>query len=516
MADSPPPTSASPGPTLRQRTAHGVLWGVLLAAVTRGVGFVQQLALAWLLQKSDFGLLGLALTVTAFINLMANPGIDVVLVQRQRRFNLWATPAFWMGMTTGTIGMLLTMAAAPLAAWIYDKPPLTGFLLVVATALPFQALQIVPKAKLQAELRFRTGMLVLFAGNVLTAVLTILCAILGFGAFSFAIPLPISAGVVAAIAWSQARPSVRWSPQVRRWKHLLRDSASLGVTKIIFQVVGIGDVIVLGLARMPDAAIGTYFFALNVALQPFRLISRSVETVLFPSLSNVSLDPAQQVRAMVRATRLLALVIVPVCSLQILLAGPMFRLFLPARWLDAMLPMQIIALTVMVSSPYWPSYSLMMAQRRFGEYLRLSIVYAATYFTTVALAVWLDRNIVTVAVAVALWNLLSSPYIFWTAVGRERSFFSYYVETYRPYFASLGAAVPCVLAMLLLPTGLLADALAIPAVAIVYCGLYLWLLRAVAPVDSQDMLVQLAPVLRKIGWRKLPGNVEAAKNESIP
>src|SRR5688572_12151576 len=144
MAESVPTPPDSAGPSLTQRTTHGVLWGVILAFVSRGVGLLQQLVLVWVLDKSDFGVVGLALTVTVLINVMANPGIDAVLVQRQRRFHLWATPAFWLGMATGTTAMLVMMAAAPVAAWIYGKPSIIGVLLVMAAAIPLQTLQIVP------------------------------------------------------------------------------------------------------------------------------------------------------------------------------------------------------------------------------------------------------------------------------------------------------------------------------------------------------------------------------------
>ena len=370
MSNRSPTTPNPTGPSLREKTTHGVMWVVLLSIATRVIGVVQQLVLVWLLAKKDFGLMGLALTVTAFVNLLANPGIDAVLVQRQRRFHLWATPAFWLGMITGTLGMVVTIAAAPLAARAYEQPALVGLLVVMSLAMPLQTLQIVPKALLQAQLRFGTGVLLAFLTSLSTAVLTVLCAYLGFGAYSFAIPLPISAALVAAITWRVARPPVKRTPHFKYWKYMIGDSLTLAGTRAMLSLVGQGDYIVLGLARFPEAAIGTYVFAFNIALQPFRFISTSVQNVIFPSLSQVTLSREQQIRAMVRASRLLTLVIVPACALTILLAEPLFRIVVPARWLDAIPVLQIISIAVMVSSPSWPALSLLMAQRRYAELFR--------------------------------------------------------------------------------------------------------------------------------------------------
>ena len=73
MADptvSTPPTAAT---SLRQKTVHGMLWVVVQAVATRGVGMAQQLLLAWLLAPDDFGLIALALTVSTFVGLLSNP-----------------------------------------------------------------------------------------------------------------------------------------------------------------------------------------------------------------------------------------------------------------------------------------------------------------------------------------------------------------------------------------------------------------------------------------------------------
>ena len=68
------PAAAPEQLSLRQKTTRGAMWIAGQSMVTRVVVLVQQLLLAWLLEKSDFGLIGLATTVTAIANWMANPG----------------------------------------------------------------------------------------------------------------------------------------------------------------------------------------------------------------------------------------------------------------------------------------------------------------------------------------------------------------------------------------------------------------------------------------------------------
>jgi O-antigen/teichoic acid export membrane protein len=490
--DTPPLTDApATQPSLRQRTTRGVLWVAAQAVVTRGVTLVQQLALAWLLAKSDFGLIGLTFTVSAFVNLMSNPGIDAVLVQRGRRYRHWATPAFWLGMTMGLAGAIVMAAMAPAAAWAYGRPELVGLILVMALAPPLQSLQIVPRAQLQIELRFKAVVMLGVATSVLTAVLTIAAAYLGLRAYSFVVPIPIVSLLVAVANWRLARPPIRFRLEFSRWKYLFGYGATVGGTKLLHVFITQADYIVLGLMAFPEAAIGTYTFAFSIAIQPSRLLSGSVPAVLFPSLSQMSLAPEKQVRATLRAMRLLTLVTIPFCLLQILLTLPLFRLAFPPRWLDAVLPCQILTLGLMINATSWPTHSLMLSQGRYRELLWLTSIAAIAFAAMLAAAVWIDPSIVSVAVAVALWHMFHSPLIHWAATRHFAPAGSYWVETYRPVIAGVLAALPCMILQKSLG-GTVAELIVTLIVgSLVFAVTYALLIYAIWRTAAVDLVQQL-------------------------
>jgi O-antigen/teichoic acid export membrane protein len=169
-----------------------------------------------------------------------------------------------------------------------------------------------------------------------------------------------------------------------------------------------GDYIALGLAGFSEAAIGSYVFAFNVAIQALRLLLSNVPTVLFPTLSRLVLQPETQVRATRRATRLLALVVAPFCTWQIIVTAPLFRLVLPPRWQDAIAPCQILTLGLMFNACCWAAVSLMMAQGRFRELFRVTAIGTLAFVAFVSGALWLHPSIVSVASAVAIWHFFNS------------------------------------------------------------------------------------------------------------
>lgn len=475
-----------------------MLWVVLQSIATRGVGMLQQLLLAWLLLEDDFGLIALTYTVSTFVNLLSNPGIDTVLIQRHRRFRQWATPAFWLGLLMGLVGMVVMAIVAPVAAWAYGRPQLTGLILVMAIAAPLQTLQIVPRSKLQGELRFRTVATLAMLNNIVTAVLTVALAYFKFGAYSFAIPVPIVAALTAAATWFVSRPHIHRDVQFRRWKYLLEDSAAMGGTQLVQTGSAQGDYLCLGLTGVSDTSIGVYYFAFRLSTQSFSLIASAVHVVLFPSLSQLVLDPGLQLRAAMRASRLLALVAIPFCLLQILLAGPAIRLVCPPRWLDAIVPLQILTVGIMANAPGWPASSLMMAQRKFRELLRVSAICTAVFFVAVVGALSIEKSIISVAIAVTLWYLWATPYFYWAAMRPNVRYYGYLAAIYRPLLAGLVPFVMCVFWVPQFPAGKLGDAAALVTVTTFFCLVYLLLLCRFAKRDFNDLIAQIQPILHQL------------------
>ncbi len=487
-------------PSLRLRTTSGIIWFALQSVATRGVALLQQFVLVWLLAKEDFGLIGLAYSVSMFVNLLANPGIDGVLIQRQRQFRHWATPGFWLGMATGLAGTLVMLVAAPLAAWAYGRTELTGLILVLAIAPPLQALQIVSRASLQMEMRIKQLAMLGILTSLLTAALTIAGAALGLGAYSFVLPVPIVSIVVAVAGWRLARPPIRPRLEVSRWKYFIGDSAALGGTRVLQTLVMQGDYIGLGLAGIADAAIGTYFVAYKLSTQTFLLMANGVSSVMFPSLNHLALDPELQLRSTRRATRLLAMVAIPFCLLQILLAGPLIRLACPPSWEDAILPLQLLTAGMMLNAPCWPMQSLMMSQRRFGELFCVALRYTIVFAAMIAFALVVRPGIVSVATAVMLWYTWSAPYLYWHAARRKYPFYEYFAEIHRPLGAGLAAALPCGISLSRLADTAIADAIALAAVPVVFTFLFVVLTRRMAREDFNDFCAQVAPF-----WNRLRG-----------
>lgn len=131
-----------------------MLWLAGQSLASKAITFVGQLVLAWLLVPEDFGVYAACIVALQFTNALRSGGLGPVLVQRHKRIDLWGPIGFQLSAVLGVASMLLVGFATPalLAGLDADVPGYLAWL--VAMEVLWLSLSIVPRAKLQSEMRF--------------------------------------------------------------------------------------------------------------------------------------------------------------------------------------------------------------------------------------------------------------------------------------------------------------------------------------------------------------------------
>jgi PST family polysaccharide transporter len=481
--------------TLTATAARGFAWMTAQTIAAKVVTLGGQVVLAWLLTREHFGLIGLAYTVMGFASVIQQGGLRQVLVQRQDRFRLWANPAFWLGLSLSVLAGLLMVVAAPLVAEVYGEKQVLGLVLVLALSMPIDGLAIVPMARLQSQLRFRTLATIAGVTGVGQMALTILFAWWGWGAYSFAIARVIGAAMTTSIAWYAARGiPIRRRRDTRRWRFLLSDSTLLFIAALIDCCIHQGGMIVLGLLQSVSE-VGLFSFSYNLSLQSIQLIALNLEGVLFPTLSKLKDDVGRQIQAFYRATSALATIAVPLCFMQAAAADCVIRLIFDIeKWADAIPVVQLLSAGMAVSASCISVHSVTLAQGRFRAYLLLRIVLGAAYFGIVACGASAGGAVGAAAGASAYYLLASFVVAVHPAGGGLRDF----IRTLGPpMLASALAIGPAWWISALLPdtrVGLVAQGATIGCVGL---GLYLPLVRVLMPSSWRELSERVGPLLRR-------------------
>ena len=391
-------------PSLSSRMASSALWMTGNSLVSKAVSLVGQLILARLLLPSDFGLIGLALTVTVIGDVINQFGLGDVVVNRARRLRLWATAAFSLAIVIGILSTVIMLALAPLAAYLYDDQTVGYLVAIMALATPFQALGIVPLARLRAELRFKEVAVLQGSSMVVAMLITIGCASAGFGAYSFALGRILSEPISQIVIFYRAKLPLKRQIQFRRWRYLFADSTYAFVTSLLNRVIMQGDYIVLGLF-FSKAAVGQYFMAFTLSVQAIGLAANNLAVVMFPGLTKLSKEPERQVQAFMRGSKSIAFVAVPICFLQVAVADSAVRLLLGEKWLSTIPLIQILSLGMAFRATGWMWNAMLKAR---GLYMRAAIwsLCISVVFISVAIFCAYQGDLLVFATGVSVFYII--------------------------------------------------------------------------------------------------------------
>jgi O-antigen/teichoic acid export membrane protein len=466
-----------------------------------------------------------------FSGLIQQAGLRETLIHRQRTYHLWANTAFWMSVGLGLVGGVVTAAAAYPAALLLHDMRLFKMLLFLAAVAPLMSLDQVAEAKLQNQLRFGLLASVNWAVAVVQLGLTVLFAWMLpplYKAYAFVLPRPVIAVSRLTVLWWAARPPVRWTYQFHRWRFMLGDSATLFTSNLFLMLQWQGDYMVLGSLYADKKILGVYFLAFNLSIQTMQLFTGNLTGVLFPALSKLQAEPQRQIRAFLDATKLLAMIAVPLCLLQMGVADPGVRMFFQDdKWQAAIPVLQALSIGMAFRVVASPGGSLIQAQGRFRVILITNVINAIIFLTLVTVGamagrpgaanLWL-RPATTVGIAVAFYFALIGPIFLYVAIrpsgGTWRDIARVYVA---PMVVSTVAIVVAMYAGSLVPEKQIrghrfGQAVRLTVILAWFVALYVPLIRLVMPDDWRSLMRRVGTLYRsrRAGAQEAVGTTAAA------
>lgn len=393
-----------PERSLGASASQGLAWLMAQSLAGRVSGFLSQIVLAWLLLPSDFGKVGLALTISTLAAAIVNFGIDDVLLQRQRTMRFWIRSAFWTSFGLSVACAAAIAVLAPFGAAAYGSPEVAPLVWILALSIPLGALATIPTVYIRASLDFRFLALYATIETLALQASTIGLAWAGLGPYSFVIPVPILAAAKLFFFWRRTRAmnATRWRPGQGR--HFIAKGALVSTTRLLTEAIGQGAPVVLGLLTTPSI-VGLYFFAFRLAAMPVRMLAGNFQNVMFSTLVRLSAEPERQRAAAFQAARLLAFLVMPLCFLQAALAEPILRLLFGAKWEDAIPLAQILSLGLPFDALSWIAGALLSARGEFRHALVFTCGFAIAFFAAITFGALVSAPL-GVACAVALYYVL--------------------------------------------------------------------------------------------------------------
>jgi O-antigen/teichoic acid export membrane protein len=340
------------------KIAHGVGWMMLFRGAERLLGLVSTLLLVRLLSPGDFGVVAMATSIIAAVEVLGAFSFDTALIQRQDATRAHYDTAWTFNVIVGgAIAAALALLAVP-AADFFNEPRLTVVVLLLALGSLATGFENIGLVDLRKKLQFDKEFKVLLAKKLVGFCLVVPLAI--WLRSYWALVISIVAGKLAAVVISYVAHPFR--PRFS----LAQRNDLVSYSKWLF----FNNLIVLARDRSADLAIGRfvgshglgiYTVSQEVSTLPQQFVA-PVNRAVFPGYASVAASAIAMQQSFLGVTSLMWALAVPAGIGIALVAPVLVPVVLGENWLAAIPVIAILALSatlmVMESNVAYVFYAL--------------------------------------------------------------------------------------------------------------------------------------------------------------
>lgn len=361
-------------PKLQYKVVSGVAWSFTEKILTMIIQMVVSIVVARQLMPSDFGVMAILTFFCSVALTIVDSGFSQTLIRKDDpsdqdyvsviTFNLAMAILLYFG--------LVFVASEPLAR-LYDSPVIVDVAPILFLVLPINALCVVQTVMFTREFRFALLSKIVFFSSLISGLVAIAMAFMGFGIWSLVAQRLVQMSVKGVAFWTLRnwRTSARFS--FRPLIEMAPFSLRLLATDLIASIYN--NVAQLFIGKMhTTSTLGFYSQAQKLKDLPVTSTVQAVQGVTYPALSKISDDAEKFTNGYLRIIRLLSFVICPVMLGFVAIADDMFRLLLGERWMPTVPYFEILALSGLFYPLAIVSYNVLKAKSDGRVILRLEIL----------------------------------------------------------------------------------------------------------------------------------------------
>ena len=331
--------------------------------IIRGFGFARVAVLARVLSPKDFGVFGVASLVLAFLEIFTETGVNVFLVQRKNNFQEYLDTAWIVSIIRGILISVTLFLVAPPIANFFSSQESANIIRLIALAPLIRGfinpsiVSFLKDLQFSKEFRLRSSVYI-FDG--ITAIIFSLLLKNPFG-----IVIGIIAGVLLELQLSYVfvKPHPRFRFDLSYAKEIVSKGKWVTLSGIFNYLAQNGDDIVV--ARiLGSTPLGLYQVAYKVSTLPLTEVSEAVGKVTFPTYTKDN-NNKRVLKSNFIYTSLIVFFLVVIFGVFIyLFPGPIIKIILGEKWLDAAEVLKVLAVFGVVRAGIGLCHSLFLAVGR--------------------------------------------------------------------------------------------------------------------------------------------------------
>lgn len=358
---------------LKNKTIRALLWSFLESIGVQGVRFVIGIVLARLLFPAQFGLIGMLMIFMAVAQTFLDSGFGAALIQKRDVTQLDTCTIFYFNIVVGLVAAGLLCMVAPWIAEFYNQPVLTPLTRALSLVIVINSFGLIQNTILTKQLDFKTQTKVSLIAGVLSGIIGIALATVGFGVWSLVVQQVSSAFFRTVCLWffSPWRPTMIFSFNTLR--EMLGFSSRLLAAVLLNQIFENIYLVVIG-KLFSAADLGFFTRAKTMQGLPSQMVSAGVGRVTFPVFSAIHEDKARLKRGLKKALTTLVLVNFPMMLGLAIIARPLVLALLTEKWAECIPYLQLLCLVQLLFPVHLINIHCLQSLGRTDLIFRLEII----------------------------------------------------------------------------------------------------------------------------------------------
>ena len=394
---------------LTQRAVSGTAWSTFATIAKQLLSLASMATVARVLGPGAYGLMGMAALVIALVVMFRDLGTASAIVQRPSVSSRMLSSLFWVNLAIGLTVSGAVFATAPLIADFFHAADVKWILRALTLSLLFASCGVVQNALLMRLMHFKAIAAVDTTSALISYLSALLSACAGLGVWSLVIANIVGSLVSTLgywIACSTWRPSFGFDlAEIQSVMHFSLNLSGFGVVNYASRNA---DNLIIGKA-LGSVPLGYYQMAYNLMLAPIQNVSSVISQVVYPAFARIQSDNERFRSAYVRSCALIGLFTFPIMSGLAVIADPLVRVLLGAKWLGAVLIFQVLAPVGLLQSVQTTVGQIYTAKNRTDWMFRWGLASSVVLVTAFLCGVHYGALGVAIAYSVAYLGVIAYP-----------------------------------------------------------------------------------------------------------
>jgi hypothetical protein len=388
---------------LKQKAISGVKWTFLDQAGSLGISFLVGIVLARLLEPSEYGLIGMVTVFTAIATVFTDSGFGQAMVRKTNLTEEDKLTAFWFSTGMGVLVYIILFILAPWVSVFYKEPQITNILRVTSIPILFSGLLTIPNMIFTRDINFKIITKISFSRAILSGLVGICMAVMGFGVWALIAQGLVSSGVEMILYNYYYRWKIRFIFNKESFKYLWGFGSKMLASNLLSTAYNNLYQIIIGKFYSPSD-LGQYQRGQSYSGLFSNTLTQVVQRVSFPTLSKMKDDIVRLrygYRKIIKTTMFVSCL---GCIILAAMAKPLIIVLIGEKWLPAADYLQIICLGALLYPVHAINLNILTVMGRSDLFLKLEIIKKTIGVVPIFIGIF-------IGIKVMLWAGVASSFL---------------------------------------------------------------------------------------------------------